>query len=132
MVNVQADFNDLCTEATFKALKWRMPLEAVKALQIEPKGPKADYYKLTVYFDKDRMNSVMRMYGQVKDQKKDKRALKFVDLGTLRDFAFHLKRLYHFHRRSKPAIDANKEGPPLTITDTPAKWELNQNPLLLS
>jgi len=42
-------------------------------------------------------------YGAKKDQKKDKRTIKFVDLRTLRDFVFHLKRLYHLHRRSKIA-----------------------------
>lgn len=64
MVNVDADFNNDCTEASFKAVKWKVPLEALKAMQIDPKAPKADYFKLTVYFDKDRMNQVIKKYSK--------------------------------------------------------------------
>lgn len=62
--------------------------------------------RLIVYFDLPEMNRILReQYGAKKDQKKDKRTIKFVDLNTLRDFVFHLKRLYHLHRRSKIAQD---------------------------
>ncbi len=60
---------------------------------------------------------MMGEYGAEKKQKKDKRALKFVDRGTLRDFVFHLKRLYHLHRRSAPARMNGKERPKLLVTE---------------
>ena len=34
MVNVEADFNTDCTQANFKKLKWKVPLAALKAIQI--------------------------------------------------------------------------------------------------
>jgi len=64
--------------------------------------------KLTVFFDLQELNKIMTGFGAKKPQKKNKRALKFVDRVTLRDFVFHLKRLYHLHRRSKPAREQNK------------------------
>jgi len=75
-----------------------------------------NYFKLTVFFDLPKLNEIMQSYGAKKLQKKDKRALKFVDRGTLRDFVFHLKRLYHLHRRSKLASDANMRSEPITVT----------------
>ena len=32
MINVEADFNDTCTEAKFKSMKWKVPLAALKAI----------------------------------------------------------------------------------------------------
>lgn len=107
MINVEADFNDNCTEAKFKAIKWKVPLAALQALQIEENGPQL---KLVVFFDLAELNQIMAQFGSKKPQKKNKRALKFVDRVTLRDFVFHLKRLYHFHRRSKPARENNRLG----------------------
>jgi len=38
MINVEADFNEECTAAKFKAIKWKVPLAALQALQIEENG----------------------------------------------------------------------------------------------
>ena len=102
MFNVEADFDKTCENANFKETKWRVPLAALKALQMEESG---NYFKLTVFFDLEKVNDPK--YKWKKPQKKDKRALKFVDRTTLRDFVFHLKRLYHHHRRSKNAQPAD-------------------------
>ena len=63
------------------------------------------------------LNRIMAKFGAKKAQKKDKRALKFVDRGTLRDFVFHLKRLYHLHRRSKPAREEGLGRDPIVVTE---------------
>ena len=114
MINVEADFDKTCEKVEFKALKWKVPLAALNKMQIEASG---DYFKLTVFFDLPELNAIMAEYGSEKKQKKDKRALKFVDRGTLRDFVFHLKRLHHLHRRSLPARDNGKERPKLIVTE---------------
>ena len=114
MINVEADFNDTCTEAKFKSMKWKVPLAALKAIQIEASGT---YFKLQLYFDLPELNRIMAEFGAKKPQKKDKRALKFVDRGTLRDFVFHLKRLYHLHRRSRPAREAYRLRDPIVVTE---------------
>lgn len=53
MFNVEADFDKTCENATFKETKWRVPLSALKALQMEESG---QYFKLTVYFDLAKVN----------------------------------------------------------------------------
>ena len=117
MVNVEADFNNECTEANFKKMKWKVPLAALKAMQIEEKRKEGEMMRLKLYFDLPEMNRILREnYGATKDQKKDKRTIKFVDLNTLRDFVFHLKRLYHLHRRSKIAKDTGMHREPLDVT----------------
>jgi len=63
MINVEADFNKTCTEAVYKDLKWKVPLAALKALQMEESG---SYFKLTVYFDLPELNRVMALYGAKK------------------------------------------------------------------
>ena len=113
MINVEADFDKNCENVQFKDLKWKVPLAALKALQIEESG---SYFKLTVFFDLPKLNLIMQSYGAKKQQKKEKRALKFVDRGTLRDFVFHLKRLYHLHRKSKLAAPAHKTTEPMSVT----------------
>ena len=102
MINVEADFNEGCTDVIFKEMKWKFPLGALKAIQIEVTG---NYFKLNLFFDKDQIVKIMSKFGstKAKDKWKVKRSLKFVDRVTLRDFVFHLKRLYHLHRRSKLA-----------------------------
>merc|ERR1719400_2498592 len=104
MINVEADFNEACTEAKFTAVKWKVPLGALKAMQIEVSG---NYFKLNLFFEQAEIIKIMEKFGATKKKWKDKRSLKFVDRGTLRDFVFHLKRLYHLHRRSKLARDNN-------------------------
>ena len=114
MINVEADFDKNCEAVEFKALKWKVPLAALTKMQIEVSG---EYFKLSVFFDLNELNAIMAKYGAEKKQKKDKRALKFVDRGTLRDFVFHLKRLYHMHRRSRDAKDNGLERPKLIVTE---------------
>ena len=63
MINVEADFNETCTEAKFKCMKWKCPMAALKALQIEPTGA---YWKLTVFFDLPEMNRIMAEFGAKK------------------------------------------------------------------
>ena len=97
MINIEADFNEACTDVIFKETKWKFPLGALKALQIEVTG---QYFKLNLFFDQAQIIKIMSEFGSTKKKWKDKRSLKFVDRVTLRDFVFHLKRLYHLHRRS--------------------------------
>ena len=104
MINVEGDFNPTCTGVTFKSTKWKVPLASLKAMQIGQNAKKGDLARLEIFFDLAELNRIMMgTYGAKKPQKKDQRKLKFVDLRTLRDFVFHLKRIYHLHRRSKVA-----------------------------
>ena len=57
MVNVEADFDKECKEVVFKAVKWKVPLAALKNMQIEISG---DYCKLTVFFDLNELNNIMK------------------------------------------------------------------------
>ena len=68
MVNLEADFNDDCSAVQFKDMKWKVPLAALKALQFEDDGKK---FKLHIFFDLERLNKIMAMYGATKKQKKD-------------------------------------------------------------
>ena len=112
-MNVEAEFTDkTCTQVNFKSFKWKVPLAAIKAMQIEEKS---GVFKLTITFDLPELEKIMREYGATKIKKKPQRAIKFVDRATLRDFVFHLKRLYHLKRRSKAAKDANMQWPPIQI-----------------
>ena len=63
MINVEADFNEACTDAAFKAMKWKVPLGALKALQIEVSG---EYFKLNLFFDLPQMNKIMEKFGATK------------------------------------------------------------------
>lgn len=56
MINVEAEFNKDCTDIQFKDTKWKVPLAALKALQIEKSG---EYNKLTVFFDLPELNKIM-------------------------------------------------------------------------
>jgi len=59
MINAEADFNDQCTECTFAkkdGLKWKVPLAALKAMQMQQSG---DYFKLIVFFDLPEINRIM-------------------------------------------------------------------------
>ena len=59
MINAEADFNEDCSEVTFAkkdGLKWKVPLAALKAMQMQDSG---DYFKLIVYFDLPEVNRIM-------------------------------------------------------------------------
>ena len=114
MVNIEADFNENCTDVIFKETKWKFPLGALKAIQIEVTG---NYHKLNLTFDHAMIVKIMAEFGSTKKKWKDKRSLKFSDRVTLRDFVFHLKRLYHLHRRSKLAQEKNNIGEKIVVTE---------------
>jgi len=115
LVNVEAEFNENCDDVTFKDIKWKYPLEALKAVQVENTKKVKDHIRLDVHFDLVEANRVMAQHGAKKKLKKEMYTIKFVDLHTLRDFVFHLKRLYHLHRLSKVARDTGREGPKLDV-----------------
>ena len=113
LANVDADFaDDECKSVNFKSIQWKYPLEALKAMQIQSEKKKDEHIRLDVYFDLEEANRILKDdYGSNTKLKKDMYKIKFVDLNTLRDFVFHLKRLYHMHRLSKVARDKNRTGP---------------------
>ena len=64
MINVNAAFVDkTCTSVQFKDLKWKMPLAALKAMQINEDG---QIFKLTIFFDLVELNRIMATYGAKK------------------------------------------------------------------
>ena len=107
LMNCEADFKDKeCTDVTFQALKWKVPIAALTNLSMEKSG---DYIKVQAFFNLTELNKIMEKHGAKKPQKKDKRSLKFTDKATCRDFVFHLKRLHHYHRCSKRVIDEERQ-----------------------
>ena len=71
MINVEADFNDDCSEVTIAkkdAIKWKVPIAALKAISFQDKS---DVIKLNLMFDLPEINRIMAQYGAKKPQKKD-------------------------------------------------------------
>jgi hypothetical protein len=96
--NVEADFtSDDCSQIEFKSLKWRVPITAMNNLTVSY-DPKKALYKLSCFFNLAELNLFMKTnYGATKEQKKEKRTLKFLDIASCRDFLYQLKRLFHLN-----------------------------------
>ena len=100
MMNVDAGFTDAtCTQASFKDLKWRVPLEALVRVQLDYAK---EYIVISVYFNEQKQNDILTAAGHKPVKAgKEKRKLKFMDISAARDFMFHLKRLHHLWNRSQ-------------------------------
>ena len=107
MINAKATFDKITGKIQFEKLKWRLPINALKTVQVKEIGGK---FNVVLINDLDKQNQKLTEYNY-KKVKKVERKFNFNDITTCRDFIFHLKRIYHMHN----CAGIENKTPPLYI-----------------